>query len=310
MYIKPAKPFLNYEQQVENLKNKGVIISNKRAAIHSLRRNSYFSLIYGYKHFFKDKATDRYKQGVTFEDIMDLYHFDEELRILFLQYLLILERKFKSIYSYEFCLLYGDSDKLYRDVHHYDFDRYRGEVKSIVSHICDRYESTDNQFIAELRKQKRNIPLWATINILTFGNVAKMYDCSKQQLQSRVSRNFQDVYPKDLKAMLNVLTQFRNVCAHSEKLYDYRTKESITNLEIHHLLQISKIGNTYQYGKQDLFSVVIAFKYLLDKEDFNHFFIHLSAILQNYATKVSFAEYELLLKLMGFPPNWNQLYEL
>lgn len=37
-----------------------------------------------------------YRDGVTFEDIVMLYHYDEALRRMFLRYLLMIERSIKA----------------------------------------------------------------------------------------------------------------------------------------------------------------------------------------------------------------------
>ena len=62
---------------------------------------------------------------------------------------------------------------------------------------------------------------------------------------------------------LKVLTLYRNVCAHNERLFSYHTYIDIPDTLLHKKLGISKNGSKYIYGKNDLFSVVIAFRYLL-----------------------------------------------
>mgnify|MGYP004592031559 CR=1 FL=1 len=53
-----------------------------------LKQTSYYSLISGYKDIFKNPTTKKYKDGTRFEDIVELYYFDELLRQLFLRYLI------------------------------------------------------------------------------------------------------------------------------------------------------------------------------------------------------------------------------
>ena len=67
---------------------------------------------------------------------------------------------------------------------------------------------------------------------------------------------------------LKVLTLYRNVCAHNERLFSYHTYIDIPDTLLHKKLGISKNGSKYIYGKNDLFSVVITFRYLLPKTDF------------------------------------------
>ena len=79
-----AKPFLSFEAQLNKLENeKGLVINNRTYAEEKLREIGYFGLIGGYKKPFKNPTTRKYRNGVTFEDIVALYKFDENLRELF-----------------------------------------------------------------------------------------------------------------------------------------------------------------------------------------------------------------------------------
>ena len=72
------KIFLNYDQQIEKLKNeKNLLIDNEAYAKEILKQTSYYSLIGGYKDIFKNPTTKKYKDGTRFEDIVELYYFDE-----------------------------------------------------------------------------------------------------------------------------------------------------------------------------------------------------------------------------------------
>ena len=88
------KIFLSYDQQIEKLKNeKNLQIDDEVYAKEILRQTSYYSLIGGYKDIFKNPTTKKYKDGTKFEDIVELYYFDESLRQLFLKYLIKIENE-------------------------------------------------------------------------------------------------------------------------------------------------------------------------------------------------------------------------
>lgn len=80
------KTFFTYEQQLNKLQNeKQLTITNPAYAEEILEKLSYYSLIGGYKNLFKHPASGNYLYGVTFEEIVAFYYFDEELRTLFLK---------------------------------------------------------------------------------------------------------------------------------------------------------------------------------------------------------------------------------
>lgn len=66
-------------------KQKNLLIDNEAYAKEILKQTSYYSLIGGYKDIFKNPTTKKYKDGTRFEDIVELYYFDELLRQLFLE---------------------------------------------------------------------------------------------------------------------------------------------------------------------------------------------------------------------------------
>lgn len=103
-----AKPFKSYEDLLIFLQNdKNLIIEDFDAARHILSKTSYFSLISGYKDTFKNPTTGKYIDGTTFHDIYRLYQFDNELRSIFLKYILIAEHSVKSSLAYHFQLHTG-----------------------------------------------------------------------------------------------------------------------------------------------------------------------------------------------------------
>jgi len=96
-----AQTFLTYDEQLNKLQaEKGLSIPNQSHAKHILQQISYYSLIDGYKELFKPLRSGKYYYGVTFDEIYAFYIFDEELRSLFLKYILKIEKHMKSMISY------------------------------------------------------------------------------------------------------------------------------------------------------------------------------------------------------------------
>ena len=149
--------------------------------------------------------------------------------------------------------------------------------------------------------------MWVLVNGLTIGNLSKFYFLTTQDLQIKVSKNFYGVNEKQLHQYLTVITKFRNVCAHNERLYSYRTKDTIPDTVLHKKLGISKKGTEYIQGKRDLFSLVIAFRYLLPNEDFKKFKKSLIQIIRHYFKTSSVLTETQLNEMMGFPSDWKDI---
>ena len=101
-------------------------------------------------------------------------------------------------------------------------------------------------------------------------------------MQGTICQDFGNVKKNEMIKYLKVLTLYRNVCAHNERLFSYHTYIDIPDTLLHKKLGISKNGSKYIYGKNDLFSVVITFRYLLPKTDFLLFKKQLLHIFDRY----------------------------
>lgn len=301
------KEFLTVEQQMDFLeKEKDLIITDRDFAQERLRRVGYFSLINGYKELFKEQNSSRFRKSVTFADICDLYEFDAQLRMLFLEHILIIEKTIKSSMAYHFCALFGAGQGAYLDQDHYEVhekDQARFQMLVRIMRGQCRMDS-DYAYIRHYMKKHGYVPLWVLINTLTLGQVSKLYAFQKGRVKVRICQDFGSIRIDELRSMLSVMTKFRNVCAHGERMYNYHTRDAIVDMEIHRLLQIERVRGRLVCGKDDLFSQVIVMKVLLPESDFASFFDALTALIQKNPIS------ELALPHMGFPENWRVLSEI
>lgn len=303
------KIFLTYDQQIDKLKNeKNLQIDDTEYAKKVLRQTSYYSLIGGYKDIFKNSTTKKYKDGTRFEDIVELYYFDETLRQLFLKYLIKVENEVKSQVSYYFTEKNGENQKEYLDAGNYNYvgKKNQNDISRLIK-ILEGYviNPTDYHYINHAKRKHGNVPLWILTNALTFGNISKMYMLLTQDIQIKISKNYACINERQMTSILTVMVKFRNVCAHGERLFTYRTTDSIPDLPVHRKLNIPQKGTQYIYGKNDLFSVVIALRYLLSDEWYKEFIKELKTLIDKYLNKNDSIEERELYEKMGFPKNWR-----
>ena len=72
-----AKPFLSFDDQIKYLEqDKSLMINDHDYAKLMLQQIGYFALISGYKTPFKNPNTQKYRDGITFDNIVALYKFD------------------------------------------------------------------------------------------------------------------------------------------------------------------------------------------------------------------------------------------
>lgn len=136
--------------------------------------NILFSLITGYKETFKNPTTGKYVDGTTFEDIYCLYQFDNELRSIFLKYMLLAERNVKSSLAYHFSAVYGENQTEYLSLSHYmpTASMQRGIQKLLrVFHYQLTYKN-EHAYINHYKTKHHNVPLWIMGQVLTIGQLS------------------------------------------------------------------------------------------------------------------------------------------
>lgn len=305
-----GKIFLNYEQQLKVLQEeKKLNIPDQNYACEMLKRYGYYALISGYKKQFKHPDTVYYREDVCFEDIVALYEFDENLRALFLKYLQKIERQMKSYISFYFCEKYGEKQEEYLKYSNFNCtSRNKRDLNKLIQLLKKYTEATtDYHYINHARTKYGNIPLWVLINALTFGNISKFYQLSQYDIQAKISKNYEGINEGNLSKILIVLTGFRNVCAHGERLYCYHTKQAIPSLALHKKMKIPKPQQEYSCGKHDLFAVVLSMRYLLPNDWFALFKKELISALALYLKGTSCFTQKEVLNFMGFPEDWERI---
>ena len=109
---------------------------------------------------------------------------------------------------------------------------------------------------------------------------------------------------------LALLSNFRNLCAHEDILYDHRTQRSIPDNRFHRILDVPKVENEYIYGKNDLFAVMIIFKQMLTDREFRDMMNEVSYEIDALDGRVTTVPTRLLLNKIGFPDNFRELLNI
>ena len=300
------KPFLTYEQQLQKLSAKGLTINDYNKAMNLLKKHSYFALISGYKSPFK-LTNGMYKANTSLDDIYSLYVFDDTLRTNILRNILKVEKHIKSLISYSFCETYGEDQTHYLSPDKYNYSpSNQDDIKDLIGRLSRiASDPKDYSYIKHQMRRHGNIPLWVMMKALTLGTVSKFYSFLPQSIQARVSIEFKHITENELVRMLDLLARVRNVCAHNERLFNYRyNKGAINDTYIHNYLNIPKRNVQYSKGKQDLFAVIIVLKYLLGKEEFSQFIDDINAALETLLTSTRQLQRDQMYRYMGFPANW------
>jgi abortive infection bacteriophage resistance protein len=310
MHKKAIKPFVTYSDQINILTQKKQLnISDLSYAEEKLHDIGYYSLIDGYKNIFYNPMTRTYEHGTNFSDIVALYEFDENLRSLVFKYICHVEQKIRSLISYSFCETFSENQAAYLNSNNYNISSKNSrDISKLISILT--YEANQNMehnYVVYQRNTYGNVPLWVIMKTLTLGQTSKMYSFMLPSIKSKVSVHYGNITEKELIQYLKVLTVFRNICAHNERLFSFETRFEIPDTILHKKMNIPQKGTQYLYGKHDMFALLIAFRYLLNKKDFKSLKKELSKLFNTFSTATSVAQKSKLLQAMHFPSNWMNI---
>lgn len=122
-----------------------------------------------------------------------------------------------------------------------------------------------------------------------------------------ISKQFEAVSERELGQFLKSMTNFRNLCAHNERLFSFRNSVDIPNKRLHEALAIEQKGDTYTQGKRDMFALVITFRYLLPRKEFLKYKKELIRLIEQVKKESAFLTDEMLMHEMAFPPCWKKI---
>lgn len=314
------KPFKTYEEQIEIIKNRGLIVEDEEYAKEQLALYNYYNIINGYKDLFViNNATEneRFIENVRFEELLQLYTFDIKTKQLFLEQILRIESVLKSTIAYVFAKNHPDGDILNKNNYNVNFKKVKanGELifntDKVINELGDCIESQlkhKNDMIRHYKETYGQIPMWVAVNIFMLGLTSELFSIMTPKDQSDVCKQLSkllqiEIFPTDLIAYFNQLVYARNICAHNQRFYDIKTKC--------HLSTNSKFMVELNLTKQPdkIFSILVIIRNLSKKEEFNQFFIKFMANVSKLQIAITSIDPNIVLKKMGLSnTSWLNLY--
>ena len=305
-----SKTFKDLNEQINILKSRGLIINDVDITKDILLRENYF-FVNGYRHPFLENE-NKYKKGTTFEEVYSLFLFDRSLRNIIFKYLLIVENNIKSILSYQLSKKYGYRESDYLKTKTFDNKPNKlRQIEDLINKMKRQVRINGFQHSAT-RHYIYNygyVPLWILVKVLSFGIVSEMYSILKIEDRIEIAKNF-NVSAEDLSIYLPLLSNYRNLCAHEDILYENKTQRMINDTVYHKMLGIDQVDSEYVLGKNDIFSLIIILKRILREEDFKNMMSELENKINTLAYNLKTIDISIIRDILGFPNNWLDLINL
>lgn len=213
------KPALNYSEQLETLRKRGLIINNDAQAINILRFTNYYRLSAYSLGLRKD---DVFFPGSTIEQIYDIYCFDEKLRHLFFEVIEPIEIRLRAEISYHLSTNYGNIAHLNPEL----VTDKKKHLAFLSLYYSGLNASSATPCVKHNIEKYGELPIWAAVETLTFGALSKFYGNLKTGIQKPIARTFNsDV--RRFPGWLESLCELRNRCAHSNRLYNISLTKNV-----------------------------------------------------------------------------------
>ncbi|HFL2406405.1 TPA: Abi family protein [Clostridioides difficile] len=281
--VKEEKTF---DEQIDILKSRGLIINDKEDANFVLSNVNYYRFTAYLLSFKNDDGS--YKEGTTFEEVYDIYRFNKEFRILLTDLLGSIEIAFRTYIAYTLAIKHGACGYLERE----SFKDEKFYINFLTALEREKNNNSDKLFIIHHKeKYEGKLPIWVATEIMTFGMLSKLYSNMLPEDTRYIKNNLCRVNTLLVKSWLQSLTQVRNQCAHYGRIYNNNFR----------IITIKNEYKKYNLDNKKIFSYILAMKHLtMDKLIWNSFFIKLQKLINDYNNSID-------LKLIGFPNNWIEI---
>jgi abortive infection bacteriophage resistance protein len=278
MFAKKAKTI---QEQIEKLQERGLQIAKPHIAEKYLRNISYYRLGEYWYVMQEDKEKHIFKPNSTFDDVIALYNFDAELRLLLFDVIEKIEisLRTKLIYhlSLEFDPWWFQNFELFTDS--------RALVKTLAS-LEDEIARTKDQSIKKHLKthkdDKRFPPAWKSLEQTSFGSLSKLYGNLKHKTDSKdaIAKELGAVNHTYLPSWLQSIAQIRNFCAHHTRLWNKNLPGTVKLLSKPPNNWIEDVPKQHEFSK--LYIHMCLMKYMLNTIKPNDFTERLNMLFKKY----------------------------
>ena len=303
------KEFKNLDEQITILEYKGMTVEDKEYAREVLLRENYFFLN-GYRHLFLKSETDKkFIPGTTFNELYSLFLFDREFRYIIFKNLLVVENNIKSIISYQLSKKYGYKESDYLKPRNFtDNPQKQRQVGDLIKKMKRQVRVNAPQHTATKHYVDHYgyIPMWILVKVLSFGIVGELFQILKREDQNGIAEVYK-LRVETLADYLPILSNYRNLCAHEDIVFENKTQKTIDDTLYHSILEIPKMDGEYIYGKNDNFALIIMLKNLLSDVEFRNMMNEIKHTLDNLEYNLKTISIDKVLDRMGFPENWYNI---
>lgn len=220
------KPPLSLAEQAAKLKERGMVFDNGERIERYLTHIGYYRLS-AYWLPFEPKVDDgqrrehRFLSGTSFDQVLDLYIFDRQLRLLVMEAIERIETSVRAHWANALAVRHGPHAHMNADLFSSPW-QHAGDIARIAKEL----ESSTETFVVHYRKCYKTPflpPIWAVVETFSLGTLSRWFKATKDvETKKAVAQKLEMPTVQVLEGVLHALTPVRNVCAHHGRLWNRR----------------------------------------------------------------------------------------
>jgi abortive infection bacteriophage resistance protein len=288
------KPPLTFEQQLDRLVERGLACADRPLALCHLTHINYYRLAAYFLPFEADHATHTFRSGTRFDDVLGLYVFDRELRLLTLDAIERIEVSIRTGWAYVLA-------------HHHDAHAHlketlfkkstRWNYAQLIQKLHDETQKSRETFVKHFRERYAETlpPVWAIAEVMTLGELSKWYDCLRSSADRNAVARRYDMDETNLASFLHHLSTVRNLCAHHARLWN---REFTVTFSLPRR-RPKVLAESLNRENKRIYNTLSVMAYLMDcVSPHHHWKFRVKELLMKYLVDI---------RAMGFPQKWETL---
>ena len=218
-----SKPPLNIPDQLQQLRDRGLLVGSDDLALNALGLIGYYRLS-AYWLFFEEPPapgetrSHRFKPDSSFEQVIELYDKDRLIRLLAIDAIERIEIAARSAWVQELSIKHGPHCYLDPQLFKSDFNhdeqikQLRGQLQQSNEIFVIHYQQTYSE--PELP------PIWAMTELISLGTLRTWIAATELDSKTKVARSMGMPSAQVLNSVLHSLNLLRNISAHHGRLWN------------------------------------------------------------------------------------------
>lgn len=282
-------------EQIRLLQSRNLKFNNIQKATDFLSNVSYYRLQGYWWEMQDDKTNHNFKNNSFFEQVIELYNFDRQFRLILFNAIERIEIALRTKLIYHLSLSFGaiwyNESKIFQnDLRHKAFcDKINLDLSTSIEEFIIKHFQNHPDELPES---------WKTLEILSFTTLSKLYSNLKHQLPEKniIAKEFGFSNQKYLVSYLHTISLIRNIIAHHSRLWN----RVIINKCSWDKTTTGKILNFVPNNQQQrkIFPILSTILYLLDK-------INTENQIKEDLIQLLNKHPNIEIKRMGFPSDWR-----